>query len=261
MKINFFYFIFISLNLYSQNIPLYLKLLEEGKVDGVKESLIELESKYPNSSGVLYLRALLTENGNKSIEHYKELIQRFPDSNYAPKAAMKISEYFYSRGLYTQATRVLKNIPINYPRYNNIQRATDLMVSSFNAIGEADSAKYYALLIKSMFPKINTQEYNLNISSKKMRNIISIDKLKKVDGAYVLQVGAFSDNDNAKRLKLQISQLGYEVSINEVKSRSKTLFAVRVGRFKSKNKADKTGIDIKRKIGVPYKVLYRPIKY
>ena len=91
MKINFFYFIFIIANIYSQNIPLYLKLLEEGKVDGVKESLIELESKYPNNPGVLYLRALLIENGNKSIEHYRELIQRFPNSSYTPKAAMKIS--------------------------------------------------------------------------------------------------------------------------------------------------------------------------
>ena len=261
MRIKIFYIIFIITKIYAQNIPLYLKLLEEGKVDGVKESLIELESKYPNDSGVLYLRALLTQDGNKSIEYYKDLIQRFPDSNYTPKAAMKICEYFYSRGLYTQATKILKKIPLQYPRYDNIQRVTDLMVSSFNAIGEADSARYYALLIKSMFPKINTAEYDLNISNKKMANIISLDKSEKIDGAYVLQVGAFSDIDNAKRLKLQISQLGHNVLINEVQSRGKTLHAVRVGRFKSKNKADKIGIDIKRKIGVSYKVLYRPIKY
>ena len=99
------------------------------------------------------------------------------------------------------------------------------------------------------------------VANKKMAGIISLNKSEKVEGAYVLQVGAFSDTDNAKRLKLQISQLGHKVSINEVQSRGKTLYAVRVGRFKSKNKADKIGIDIKRKIGVPYKVLYRPIKY
>ena len=260
MRIKLFYFILIIVKIHSQNIPLYLKLLEEGKVDGVRESLIELESKYPNNPGVLYLRAMLTENGNKSIEHYKDLIQRFPDTNYTPKAAMKISEYFYARGLYTQATKILKKIPINYPRYDNIQRATDLMVSSFNAIGEADSAKYYALLIKSMFPKVNTAEYDLSIGNNKMDNIISLNKSEIIDGPYVLQVGAFIDNDNAKRLKLQISQLGHKVIINEVKSRGKTLFAVRVGRFKSKSKADKIGIDIKRKIGVSYKVLYRPKK-
>ena len=36
-----------------------------------------------------------------------------------------------------------------------MQRLTDLMINSFNAIGEPDSAKYYGLLIKSMFPAID----------------------------------------------------------------------------------------------------------
>ena len=35
-----------------------------------------------------------------------------------------------------------------------MQRLTDLMINSFNAIGESDSAKYYGLLIKSMFPAV-----------------------------------------------------------------------------------------------------------
>ena len=65
IKIKIFYFIFIIANIYSQNIPLYLKLLEQGKIDGVKESLIELESKYPNNPGVLYLKSLLTEDGER----------------------------------------------------------------------------------------------------------------------------------------------------------------------------------------------------
>ena len=60
------------------------------------------------------------------------------------------------KGLYTQCATLLKNIPINYPRYSQMQRLTDLMINSFNAIGEADSAKYYSLIIKSMFPSIET---------------------------------------------------------------------------------------------------------
>ena len=61
---------------------------------------------------------------------------------------MKIGEYFYAKGLYTQCASLLKNIPVKYPRYSQMQRLTDLMINSFNAIGEADSAKYYALIIK-----------------------------------------------------------------------------------------------------------------
>ena len=56
----------------------------------------------------------------------------------------------------TCALSLLKNIPIKYPRYPQMQRLTDLMINSFNAIGEADSARYYSLIIESMFPSIET---------------------------------------------------------------------------------------------------------
>ena len=51
----FFTFITISF-LASQNVELYISLINEGKVDGVKENLPELLSKYPSDPGVLYLK-------------------------------------------------------------------------------------------------------------------------------------------------------------------------------------------------------------
>ena len=126
----------------SQNIDLYFSLIDEGEVDGVKESLPELLSKYPKDPGVL-LKAALTEGGESAIDQYKYILENFPKSVYAPEAAMKIGEYFYAKGLYTQCAFLLKNIPTRHPRYPEMQRITDLMINSFNAIGEADSAKYY----------------------------------------------------------------------------------------------------------------------
>ena len=90
---------------------------------------------------------------------------------------MKIGEYFYARGLYTQCASLLKNIPIKYPRYPQMQRLTDLMINSFNAIGEADSAKYYALIIKSMFPAIET---NIENNDDKLSQVFSFKKKMKI---------------------------------------------------------------------------------
>ena len=168
---------------------------------------------------------------------------------------MKIGEYFYARGLYTQSANLLKNIPINYPRFPNIQRLTDLMINSFNAIGEADSAKYYALIIKSMFPKVET---NIADKSNKLSQVFSFSKKTKSLGPYVVQIGAFSSEENAKRLKLQVSQFGHDVSINKVDSNGKTFFAVRINRYQSKRKAEEVGKDVRSKLGVSYRVLYRP---
>ena len=251
----FIFIIFIFSILASQNIDLYFSLIDEGELDGVKENLPELLSKYPNDPGVLFLKALLTDDGESALEQYKYIVKTFPKSIYAPEAAMKIGEYFYARGLYTQCASLLKNIPIKYPRYPEMQRLTELMINSFNAIGEADSAKYYALIIKSMFPAIET---NIQNNDNKLSQVFSFRKKTEDLGPYVVQIGAFSRKENAKRLKLQVRQLGHDVSINKVESNGKTFYAVRVNRYSSKIKAEQVGKNIKSKLGVTYKVLYRP---
>ena len=258
-KFLLFYLLLIS-HLFSQNVDLYISLIDEGKTEGVLETLPELLSKYPNNPGVLYIKALMTEDGINSIDMYNEIIKKYPGTKYAPYAAMKIGEYFYARGLYTQASKLLKNIPIKYPRFADIQRATNLMINSFNAIGQADSARYYALIIKSMFPKVNIGVDNFNEKNKPLAQVFNFNKKRRMDlGPYVIQMGAFSTRENAKRLKLQITQLGHDVSISNVESNGRTLYAVRVNRFKTKNRAEIIGRDIKSKIGVDYRVLYRPI--
>ena len=257
-KFLFLYILLIS-HYFGQNIDLYLSLIDEGKTEGVRESLPELISKYPNNAGVIYIKALMTEDGQTSIDTYSDIIKRYPDTRYAPYAAMKIGEYFYAKGLYTQASKILKNIPLKYPRFKDIQRATNLMISSFNAIGEADSARYYGLIIKSMFPKVDIGIDNFNEKNKPLAQVFDFNKKKRTDlGPYVVQVGAFSTRENAKKLKMQISQLGHDVSIRNIDSNGRTLYAVRVNRFKTKNRAENIGKDIKSKIGVDYRILYRP---
>ena len=250
------YFLIIVFSfLHSQNVDLYLSLIEEGNFKGVRENLSELISKYPKDSGVLFLKALLTEDGKLAIKQYEYIYKNYPESKYAPLSAMKIGEYFYARGLYTQSANLLKNIPAQYPRFKDMQRLTDLMINSFNAIGEADSARYYGLIIKSMFPSIDA---NIGGNSNKLSQVFDFKKHSKNLGPYVVQVGAFSSKENARRLKLQVSQLGHDVSINNVESNGKTFFAVRVNRYKTKRKAEEIGKSIKSKLGVSYRVLYRP---
>jgi cell division protein FtsN len=111
-----------------------------------------------------------------------------------------------------------------------------------------------------MFPNIIFQEYEI---SKKERNI-SIDQKFPLAGnpikPYVIQIGAFGNIQNAKRLKLQVAQIGYDVNIVPIKTNGRTFNAVRVVSYKSKSQAEKVGKVIKTKLGVEYRVLYRPEK-
>ena len=48
------------------------------------------------------------------------------------------------------------------------------------------------------------------------------------------------------------------ISINKVESNGKTFYAVRINRYKTKREAEEIGKDIKSKLGVNFRVLYRP---
>ncbi len=260
MRLPIKYYFILPIIIYSQNVDMYLSLIHEGQMENVKENLPKLISKYPNDAGVIYLNALLTDDGIKSIELYKMITEKFPESKYASDASVKIGEYFFSRGLYSQACRQLSHFPRKFPRFRDMQRVMDLIVSSYKAIGQSDSARYYLSIYQGMFPYLDMDQYGLDskfISQNKLNNKNEMS-MKKGQNPYVIQIGAFGDIKNANRLKLQVNQIGYNVEVAKIQTNGKGLNAVRIVRYKTKTAAEKIGKVVKRKLGVDYRVLYRP---
>ncbi|HIB60136.1 MAG TPA: hypothetical protein EYO52_00600, partial [Candidatus Marinimicrobia bacterium] len=149
MKLWIFWPILISTFLSAQTFNIYFQLLEEGRIQEVKDQLPELKSKYPYEPAIPYLQALMDDDGYSAIIQFRQFIEKFPDSEYTDDAEMKIGEYLYARGLYGQASQQLKKITLKYKNSNHLQRSVDLLVSSFKATGEIDSAKYYVSKIKA----------------------------------------------------------------------------------------------------------------
>lgn len=246
--------------IYCQNVEMYLSLIYEGRTEGIEDKINEILLKHPNDPGVIYLKALITTDGSKALELYNSIIEKFPKSKFAVESSVKIGEYLYSKGLYSQSAQQLRLIPRSYPRYPDIEKVVNLMSASFIAIGAEDSLKYYLGIYQSMFPNIMFQEYdilkgakNININQKE---ILENSPLKP----YVIQIGAFGNIQNAKRLKLQVAQIGYDVKIVPVQTNGRTFNAVRVVSYKLKSQAEKVGKVIKKKLGVEYRILYRPEK-
>ena len=110
-----------------------------------------------------------------------------------------------------------------------------------------------------MFPNLDISKYGIEKQS--ISNSLAIvDKIKKEPKPYVIQIGAFGSIQNANRLKLQVSQIGYKVEISPIQTNGKGLHAVRVVRYRSKSSAERIGEVIKKKLGIDYRVLYRPIE-
>ena len=59
-------------------------------------------------------------------------------------------------------------------------------------------------------------------------------------GDWVVQLGSFGDEDNARRLAQRASTLGYKAGVSSHRSGSRTMYRVRVGPFASRGQADAT---------------------
>ena len=264
---------------YSQNINLYLTLIEKGRYDEVRENIPDLLSRYPNEPGVKYIQALINNDGDASIAQYKKVIENFPDSEFASQSSIKIGEYLFARGLYSQAGAQLKKSIFDYPKSDFHQRALDLMINSYIATGEKDSARISLALISDLYPKLDYKKYNLGVtpSSKKDSRLVRIDKntvneriktvkakrtkaksKKKAYMPWVVQVGAFGKYENANRLKKQLQSSGFPTEVHRINSNGNRLHAVRVVRYETKNQADKIGRSLKSKFGLDFRIINSP---
>ena len=280
------YFFISSFLLFSQDIDKYLQLINEGRINDVISALPELEALYKKDPSVQYLRGLVTEDAEKALVIYRDILKNYPDHKFADDVAMKIGEYLFSRGLYTQASKQFRLVSLVYSTTEHAQRATDLMVNSYLAIGYRDSAAFYIRQIRLIHPSLEFDKYGLAslIDPPKEAKLVKLDdskvsaKLKNrkplwsgpkanpkipkpgpsKSKDFVAQVGAFSKYQNAQRIKNLLVQGGFNAEIVEVPSAGRRLHAVRVVRFHSFEEAEKEGERVKMKFGLEYRVLNRP---
>ena len=264
----------------AQNIDLYITLLEKGKISEVKENLPELIERYPNDPGIFFLKGLISSDADEALLNYQTLISEFPNSDYASLSQMKIGEYLFARGLYSQASIQFKKTIINYPLGDHHQRALDLMVNSYQASGENDSVRISLINIKDLYPKLDFNKYGINglnndkreaklvrldpsiisdrLKSAKVKRKKSIFISKPKAKPWVVQVGAFGKYNNAKRLKNQLQGNGFITEIHTINSNGKRLHAVRLVRYEEKSDAEKIGIKLKKKYGLDFRVINNP---
>ena len=272
--------------LLAQDIERYLGLINEGRIDDVRSALPELEALYKNDPGVQYVKALVTLDGEAALVIYRNFLKGHPDHVYADDVAMKIGEYLFSRGLYTQASKQFRLVPLVYTTTEHVQRATDLMVNSYTATGQRDSAAYYVRQIRTLHPDLEYDHYGMDtlVDPPGEVKLVKLDEEKvsaKINNKnqtwpspkrnptipkpgpsktkdFVAQVGAFSKYGSALRIKNLLLQGGFNVEIVEVPSAGRRLHAVRVLRFYSLEEAEAEGERVKDKYGLEYRVLNRP---
>ena len=178
----------------------YLKKIESGKIEEVKERLPELKTKYPNDPSILFLEGILTENGKTSISLFSTVVNNYPKSRYADAAVFRIYSYYYALEMSSEAASWLSRLKKEYP------------TSPYIKIAEKNNNLTPVNLKKDDTKLVNSQD-------------------SKIKYKYTIQAGAFSNKENANALKKQLIDAGYSPEIKEKTVAGALFQVVCVGKF------------------------------
>jgi len=186
----------------------YLKKVEQGNIEEVKSELLNLKVDYPKSSNLLFLEAVLTENGQDAVTLYQKIIDNYPKSRYADAALYRIYSYYFALGLYNTADKQLERLKKEYPESPYIKMADVNIV------------------------KKDDEETSSQTGNVKQQNI------PEKEFVYTIQAGAFTNSANASSLKKDVESAGI-VSFIKEKNVAGTVFnVVYIGKFASRKEAE-----------------------
>lgn len=165
----------------------YYKSSEPASAIAACERFIKLHPNHPNVDYAYYLKGLANFNGDLgllgnlakqdlserdpkatriSFETFKELVQRFPESKYAPDARLRmqyllnalasydvhVARYYFRRGAYVAAANRAQTTVKNFPQSPATEEALFLMVKSYDALNMPELRDDAERVMRKNFP-------------------------------------------------------------------------------------------------------------
>ncbi len=241
--------IFISsFNLYSQkeDVSRLIKLSTEGKFDEVRNEIPDLLAKFPDDPGVKFLHASVIEDALLAIEVYKRIIKEFPNSDFADDSYWRIIQYYAIMGDIQKAEDELSQFRKKHSTSPFLSPAVDIVRSAINYSNfskkstvnpikaKEQDRKEREILGLSAEPPIHTKE----IAEKDNTPEAKPKTTEEADVNWGLQVGIYKDKATAESEKARFLKLRLRTEIVEKKVQGKTMYAVVIGNYTSKQSAE-----------------------
>jgi len=254
--------IFIFSKIICQDIEYFEKLAVDGKMTELEKSLPFINSSFPNHPMTQYINAAMNNNGEEAFIQFNTIINNFPTKTAGELSIMKIGEYLYSKGFYSQAIEQLIKIPLFFSKSKNIERSVDLLKKSYLSIGQQDSSEFYVNKFSEIYPALNFKNYNFTYQDFLDDKNKSIQSEQKVDEkstsvqnstSWIVQVGAFSIKKNAETIQNRLVSAGYNAIIVIVERVGKRkLHLVQIVKMTTLENAIITGERIKNQFGLDF---------
>jgi len=233
--------------------------LKTGDFVSLKKNLPGLRKKYPNSSIIPYLNAILTSDGKRALQSFENLRKKYKNEKWLPAVLMRIAQYHYVKGFYISAKDEFKQITKKYPDSSIASEALYQVALCWLAMASSDSAK--AVLERVVEKYDGTKVAKL--ASGDLREIFGAqnqsEKIRKSQTTYfTLQTGAFSSKDNALLQLEFFDQKGIHGVLSQKKFNGKTLYLVWIGKFDTQKEAIDYAKKLKNKFKVSYRIVEQP---
>jgi outer membrane protein assembly factor BamD (BamD/ComL family) len=181
---------------------------------------------------------------SRAREYFVLLTENYPGSKFYEQGAVKLADTFFLEGNFERAQQLYENIE-KKPSASNYLSLVYLRLSQIaEKQGRWDDKKKYISILKEKYPSSN--------------ELIVADMLEEREDFFTIQVGAFSDSRNAVNLKNELDEK-YDTYIIEDKSGNYALYKVRVGKFKDRKEAERTGENCQTRYPENLSLKYAPI--
>lgn len=190
----------------------YLKQIEKGESESVKNLLPKLKRDNPQSANLIFLEGVLTENGQEAVSIYQNFVEKYPNNAYADAALYRIYSYYFALGLYSTADKILGELTQKYP-----------------------DSPYIRMAVSQRETKEATN----------IENTDSVENQKRVkvksnaDYKFTVQAGAFVKIENAQGLKSELEAEGVSCEMKDKNVGGTTFHVIYAGKFQSKADAEK----------------------
>ncbi|HEX2868221.1 MAG TPA: SPOR domain-containing protein [Ignavibacteriales bacterium] len=221
LKTVLFLFLLCLIPAYAQeevNITPYLRQIESGQLEAARQGCENLKKTNPKVPSVMFLDAMLTQDGKEALAKYSEIYQKYPKSRYADASLYWVYSYHYALGNYTRAASYMDELKKNYPK------------SSFLTSGKENSSSRSDS--KNMMP---AEEKSFSRQPQKA----AVPQSKK-NLPFTIQAGAFLSEENALKLMDSFRSAGYFTELKKKDVAGSTLNIVNVGKFENGTEAHKT---------------------
>ncbi len=204
------------------NIESALRNLKANRIDEVKIALPELEQRFGAKPEILYLKGIIEEDADIAYQYYREIVEKYYNTNLSEEVLWRIGQYNYAKGLYEPAGVYFRKI-IELNKNSEI----------------AEMAKKYLVILEMRFGEEMFNPNKANIGRPR----------------YVIQLSAFANRNNAERLANYLKELKYQnVTINQKTITGRVFYRVWVGEYASREEAKEAGDKIRNLYRFDYRI-------